>query len=257
METGTETPKTTYFEQFKSLKEAIHQGDFEKIILSRTKIVPTSKNGLSLFERLNQTYFSTFNYLISNPEIGVWMGATPEKLLSVNGVNVETMSLAGTKTTKEHWTPKEEEEQRLVTETIVHHLTETACQQITCKGPETLLAGPIEHLHTKISATMSLPTQWKTVLTALHPTPAVCGLPTQAARQYIPKLEGYNRKFYTGFIGMLTPETKNFFVNLRCMELFEKEAKLYIGGGITAPSEAEAEWNETERKAGTLISVLG
>lgn len=166
------------------------------------------------------------------------------------------MSLAGTKTPKEAWSEKEFEEQLLVTDTILKGLQDSQCQNIVIDGPQTIQAGNIEHLLTSIEADLAHKNDWTPVLKNLHPTPAVCGIPTEKAKVFIPELENYDREFYTGFIGIMNESRKDFYVNLRCMQLFDKSAKLYVGGGITAQSNGEAEWNETERKAETMARVL-
>lgn len=251
-----EENKADYFDTFNQLMLEIESGRFEKVILSRTKSIETSLNALSIFDKLNAAYKNTFNYVISNSRIGTWIGATPEKLLATDGMQMSTMSLAGTKTQADQWTVKEYREQQLVTDTILDVLKDAKLVQINTDGPHDLNAGKIQHLHTKITAQLPEPRAWKNLVSKLHPTPAVCGLPTQAAREFIPQLERHNRKYYTGFIGLISPTKTDFFVNLRCLELFVNHAKLYIGGGIISNSKAEDEWNETERKAETLGSIL-
>ena len=112
----------------------------------------------------------------------------------------------------------------------------------------------------------------------MHPTPAVCGLPKGSAKQFILKHEAYNREFYTGFLGELNCETTiaprsgrrnienrayaitrnstQLYVNLRCMQLKNQQAIIYVGGGITESSNAESEWEETVSKSLVIKSVL-
>ena len=198
--TSSEQNKEDYNLKFDSLQKEIAKGRFQKVILSRTKTIQTQQDAVTIFKLLNQKYLNTLNYIISNPEIGTWIGATPELLLSVENDKLKTMSLAGTKTANESWSEKEFEEQELVTETILDRLKETQCQNILIDGPTTIQAGKIEHLRTTFQANLSNKSNWAAVLKSLHPTPAVCGIPTEAAKQYIPTLEKYSREFYTGFI---------------------------------------------------------
>tara|TARA_B110000037_G_scaffold220367_1_gene288043 strand:+ start:23204 stop:24022 length:819 start_codon:yes stop_codon:yes gene_type:complete len=255
-DTSSIQAQTDYNTKFKNLQSEIESGRFKKVILSRTKTIDTNLDALTIFNQLNTAYGNTLNYIISNSEIGTWIAATPELLLSVDGNHLKTMALAGTKTTAEVWSKKEFDEQKFVSDTIVDNLNAANCTDIKLEGPKTTQAGKIEHLLTNISAEMTRERDWINVLKGLHPTPAVCGIPTSEAKQYIPDLEGYNREFYAGFIGMMKGNKKDFFVNLRCMELHENSAKLYVGGGITDQSIKDTEWNETERKAQTLASVL-
>ena len=117
------------------------------------------------------------------------------------------------------------------------------------------------------------------VIEALHPTPAVCGFPKQKAKEFILQHENYNRQYYTGFLGELnlkqsrTRNTNrrnvennayavvktysNFYVNLRCMQLKNETALVYVGGGITRDSDPEKEWEETVNKTKTIGNVLG
>lgn len=254
--TPNDESKSTYEQTFKTLIQAIDNGRFEKVILSRTKVLPTEKSALEIFDKLNETYSNTFNYVISNPSIGTWIGASPEHLLEINDNTLSTMSLAGTKTSHDEWTEKEFREQALVTTTIEKVLKAGGCSQLKLEGPSNLQAGKIEHLHTKITAIINQTNDWKKIATLLHPTPAVCGLPTEEARQFIPTLEHHQRKFYTGFLGLIAAQNIQLFVNLRCMELSKKQARLYIGGGIIAGSICEDEWRETERKSETLGALL-
>jgi isochorismate synthase len=73
------------------------------------------------------------------------------------------------------------------------------------------------------------------VISVLHPTPAVCGLPKQEAKDFILENEGYDRKYYTGFLGELNKEAFNketlksdLYVNLRCMKIKDNQAHLYV-----------------------------
>lgn len=166
------------------------------------------------------------------------------------------MSLAGTKTPENSWTEKEIEEQELVTNSIVEGLKNSNCTNLKTDGPNTIKAGKIEHLRTLISCDLKDKKDWTKVVQTLHPTPAVCGIPKLKAMDYIQQLENHDRQFYTGFIGIVKEDKKDLFVNLRCMQHFNGFAKLYLGGGITAPSDEEAEWLETEKKGMTLGSIL-
>jgi len=245
-----------YTDSFNKLKKEIDSNQFNKVILSRTKKINTEKSPLVIFDHLNEKYSETLNYVITNPKIGTWIGATPEKLFETSGLKINTMSLAGTKLPEKKWTNKEFEEQKMVTDVILEALNVGNCDIISSEGPETVTAGMVQHLKTPIKARMKNNSDWKKVLALLHPTPAVCGIPTKKAFDYIPKLENHNRHFYAGFIGIMKSKEKKFFVNLRCMEYRENEVMLYVGGGITARSNEEDEWQETENKSQTLLKVV-
>ena len=116
-------------------------------------------------------------------------------------------------------------------------------------------AGKIEHLKSEISAKLLSNSNWQSIVKSLHPTPAVCGIPTNTSKAFIHKNEKHSRAFYTGFIGVID-ENVNCFVNLRCMQLQECKAYLYLGGGLLKASTLEKEWEETERKANTLERFL-
>lgn len=252
----TSTEETAYRADFEKIHQSIESGAFDKVILSRIKVMPTQKSALEIFERLNEHYQNTFNYIISCPELGTWIGASPETLVSIDQLKIKTMSLAGTKTADDNWTQKEIDEQNFVTEAIITNLEKVNCSEIQANGPNTITAGPIEHLQTKITARLSNESDWVKLVHELHPTPAVCGIPTEASKRLIHQVEKHDRNFYTGYIGLLSKKHKQFFVNLRCMELLKGCAKLYVGGGLTADSKPDLEWLETERKSMTLSNCL-
>lgn len=150
-----------------------------------------------------------------HPKIGVWLGATPETLLSVNGLRFKTMALAGTQAISENqevsWGNKETEEQQLVADDIVKNLEALPIKKLTVAERETIRAGNVLHLRTLISGVMQAANQQvEQIITTLHPTPAVCGLPRDTAASFIQQYEGYDREFYTGFLGELNLEKENY-----------------------------------------------
>lgn len=87
------------------------------------------------------------------------------------------------------------------------------------------------------------------VLQLLHPTPAVCGLPKEEAYHFIIENEGYDRSYYSGFIGWLDPKGKNRSVRKPPLHEYPPQTfTLYAGGGLLAASQLEDEWQETEDK---------
>ena len=97
----------------------------------------------------------------------------------------------------------------------------------------------------------------------MHPTSAVCGLPKQEAKYFIQKHEGYDREYYSGFLGELNIDLVTFrtlqtdlFVNLRCMKVKQNKAQLFIGCGITKDSNPEKEYIETVNKSMTMKKII-
>ena len=245
---------------------AITSGQFKKLVTSRTEAVELEDMDVTeIYEKLLYTYPTAFRYCFYSPQSGLWMGATPEQLLKVENNTVHTVALAGTQLLTEGeenvWETKEREEQQFVTNYILEELREHAVEIVTTK-PYTFTAGNIVHIKTDISADLKIDSSLKEVICALHPTPAVCGLPKEEAKAFLKKNEGYDREFYSGYLGELNfdaatghPKT-DLFVNLRCMKIEGNVANLYIGCGITKDSNPEKEFFETVNKSMTMRRVL-
>ncbi len=238
----------------------IKTGSLRKVVLSRKQPIKGHFNNEKIISNLLDLYPDANCYFFYHPKIGKWCGATPEILLSIKGKMLHTMSLAGTRKLggekANEWGRKELEEQRFVTDSIVDDLRRVGVEQLEIGELQTIKAGNLLHLHSAITAKMPDSKTALDYLHKLHPTPAVCGLPKALALKYILDNEGYDRSFYTGYLGLITAQEQEYFVNLRCMELTENGATLYAGGGITAKSDAVAEYEETVNKMKTMYRLL-
>ena len=248
--------KEEYLQKLTTFRDEFESKGITKAIYSRIIQKTFNKNPVALFEKLCADYPNAFVYLISSKLFGTWIGATPETLLSFEENQFATMSLAGTKKDKSiSWTDKEREEQQLVTDFIKDELTALSVSDLKISSTFTTFTGSVYHLKTDISFKSGL-NQWTNIANALHPTPAVCGIPTKKAYAHILASENHNRDFYAGIIGFKEQEQLSTFVNLRCMQVHQNKVSLYVGGGITSKSEPEAEYEETENKAQTLLKVI-
>ena len=192
-----------------------------------------------------------------HPDFGLWMGATPERLITMSGHRLQTMALAGTRPcgSSEEWGNKEKEEQEFVVREIVNTLRQyTSSELIKYSDDETIRAGHLEHLRTTITAELSISSI--EAAQALHPTPAVGGVPKQMALDFIGRHEQLNRSLYSGFLGVFSPDQTNLYVNLRCMSIQDYSATVYVGGGITEKSNPQDEWQEVLQKANTMGRIL-
>lgn len=246
--------------------ESIRRNEFQKVVLSRSETVKLEHfDAIATFKKLTHTYPAAFTYCFFHPQIGMWFGASPEQLLKVSTNRFETMALAGTQkfdgNENVDWKNKEKEEQRFVTDFILENL-ENVTSDIAFSSPYTYRAGNLLHLKTDISGTLHEDSNVRQLLDILHPTPAVCGLPKDKARDFILENEGYDRNYYSGYLGELDlgfhsgQSMTDLFVNLRCMEIKNGSAVLYIGCGVTKDSEPQKEYIETVNKSMTIKKIL-
>lgn len=249
--------------------EAIKAGAFEKVVPARAKDVTLSEqfDVIDLFLRLTEGYENAFISFVSIPNVGSWLGATPEILIEKEDKVFRTVSLAGTKRLEEErpisetaWNQKEIEEQAMVSRFIINCFKKIRLREFTEKGPKTTKAGNLLHLKTIFEVDMDetnfseLPT---VMLGLLHPTSAVAGMPKAPALAFINEKEGLDRSFYSGFLGPIAvAQSTHIFVNLRCMQLFEQQVRLYAGAGVTEDSNPEKEYLETEMKCNTLLNKI-
>jgi isochorismate synthase len=249
--------KDEYLTKAKQYLGAFTNGEALKAILSRIKKVPFSCSKDDFFTALTDAYPNAFVYLIESELLGTWVGASPEVFVSRNADGVgSTMALAGTKVKEEgtDWSTKEIEEQKYVTDYIVERLEKAEANILRQDGPKTVDAGPVQHLRTDFEFYL-LEDLIPDLIKDLHPTPAVCGLPKESAANIIDNIEDHDRELYTGYIGV-QEDVVQLFVNLRCAQMIGNECFLYLGGGLTADSDPEAEWLETENKAKTLLNII-
>lgn len=260
--------------------EAMQRGEFRKVVLSRTKQVQfaNAPNAVTLFDKLCQAYPTAFVSAVSIPEKGqIWISATPERLVSIDADGIfRTASLAGTQSAFEPdgtpkrppeamWSQKEIEEQALVNRYIIECFKKIRLREYIEEGPKTIIAGNLMHLSTFFTVdtqAVRYPQLGTVMLRLLHPTAAVCGTPRDVAFRFINRHETHDRELYSGFLGPVNIDTttegaaSNLFVHIRCMKLEGRLATLYAGAGLTEDSVPEREWQETEMKCQTLLSVI-
>lgn len=255
-----EGPSETYTQTFERFLAPLRDHTFRKLVLSRSEVHPvgTDFSPIHTFLRACEAYPRMFIYLIHTPATGTWLGSTPEILLSGKGREWRTVALAGTMGLDEgEWSPKNREEQEMVAE-YIRNVLRPHCSEVHEEGPYTARAGQLLHLKSEFTFTLRQRERLGDLLQALHPTPAVCGLPKDEARTFILAHEGYSRSYYSGFVGWLDPlgET-HLYVNLRCLRWDGgPHVTLYAGGGLLPTSQCAKEWHETEEKMRTMKEVL-
>lgn len=265
--------ETEYTDLVRTGVAAIADKSVVKVVSSRAarQPLPAGFDPLAAFTELSEKYPRAFVSLVSVPGVGTWLGASPEVLAEVTADGqFHTMALAGTQPITPGLTPqaaiwrqKEIEEQALVARYIVSCFKQLRLREYQETGPRTVAAGQLLHLRTdfevdlkNVPSPASLGTD---MLRLLHPTSAVGGMPKVPALAFLQQHEGYDRAYYSGFLGPVNveaPGISRLFVNLRCLQMRATEAILYAGTGLTIDSDPEREWQETEMKMQTVAAVL-
>jgi len=261
------TPRE-YAIDFANFHSQLVSGAFRKIVLARCadEETPDSIPPLQLFHRACILYPRMFIALVSTPKSGCWLTATPEILLDGKTDAWRTIALAGTMKLEGdqlngegeslRWSTKNIQEQRIVA-TYITECLEQFTGEFHEEGPRTVRAANLVHLRSDFTFSLPDNRHLGDLLHALHPTPAVCGLPKRETFAFITHNEHTPRRYYSGFMGMLDPETEtHLYVSLRCMNIEGNRYHLYAGGGLLKDSQEELEWQETEAKLETMRNIL-
>lgn len=265
-----EEDKSSYEADFGKFHSAVCSGKVDKLVLSRKATVRVSGkiNPLVLFKNACRDNSHAFVALVSTSASGTWLMATPEILLERNGKDWHTIALAGTMAYGEYmqkgkWSSKNIKEQKFVAD-YIHSVISKFTDDIQRSEPHTISTGNIVHIRTDFSfytaeengkedAVASI----GNIVASLHPTPAVCGLPATAAHDFIRSNESVERKYYSGFCGMVQADGDfNLYVTLRCMNINGNSMDLFAGGGIMPDSNCEDEWRETQYKMQTMARCV-
>ena len=253
----SETVTESYRRSFTAFHAHVADHTFRKLVLSRTKEMALSceDDAKDLFLRTCKTFPRLMVMLFHTQQSGTWLIASPEILIERTEDSCHTVALAGTMPYKEgyaEWSSKNKEEQHIVEEYISQTLAPFA-KNVIKDGPVTMRAGNLAHLRTDFRF------QGKdlgALVSSLHPTPAVCGLPKREAMDFILTTEPHDREYYSGFAGPLNIlGNTHLFVSLRCCKILGKTIRLYAGGGIMPDSICESEWLETEQKMKTISCI--
>ena len=268
-ENFTETSKESFMALVEKGIQSVEIGITHKIVPARIKKIKLGSEFdlIKSFNQLVRSYPNAFVNFFHIPEVGTWIGASPEILIQTKGDDFYTMSLAGTQKAQGEnplksaaWTQKEIEEQAMVSRYIVDCFKKIRLREYDEHGPKTVLAGNLLHLRSDFKVNMkstNFPQLGTVMLQLLHPTSAVCGMPRAAALDFLQKNEPFKRSFYAGFIGPVNVEDEtSIYVNLRTARLVDGYAILYAGAGVTEDSVPEKEWEETEMKCDIIARHL-
>jgi isochorismate synthase len=209
-----------------------------------------------------------FNYWVSHGGSTSFIGSTPELLVRCTGDRVEASALAGSAARGADRDedrrlgemllscPKNGREHALVVSAVRAALEDIADRIVSPARPEILVLPEAQHLHTRVSGRLADPRTVVEVAGALHPTPAVCGVPREAARALIEREES-ERGWYAGAVGWMAANGDGeLAVALRSALLDDRRIAVWAGAGIVEGSNPDTELAETETKMTALFRGL-
>ncbi len=263
------TPVDYYLAAVTAARDAVRSADITKAVIAREIAVtcdrPIDRHGV--LRRLQASFGSSYRYAIDG-----LIGASPELLVEVDGVDVRAHPLAGTAPRTGDATldaeiaaalvdsTKNQVEHRVVID-VVHDTLLPWCSFLDWEpDPSIVVVANVQHLGTRIEGVLSSPPPHVLELVrALSPTPAVGGHPREEAMALIAAVEGVDRGRYAGAVGWFDATGNGTWaVTLRCAELSPDRmcARLIAGGGIVADSDPLAELAETQAKFQAMLSAL-
>lgn len=252
--------------------DAIGEQDLEKVVLARAVRFWAGDgerfDAPNTLRSLRRDEPDCDVFAVGHPDGSVFLGASPEPLLEVDGRSLRTVALAGT--IRRGLGPEEDElaraalmdsekdgrEHALVVDAIAQAL-EPLCTEVQTRGVEVRALTQVHHLETRVAGQLAPGTEALDVIERLHPTPATCGWPRERARAWIAEHEGLDRGWYAGPVGWLGARgVARFSVALRSALIRGDEAHAFGGAGIVRGSTPEGEWQETEAKLAAITQSL-
>jgi isochorismate synthase len=250
----------------RGITSAVSSGALTKAVASRRVEVRAERDvdPWAVLRRLSGRYPSTYRFGLRFGG-GSFVGATPERLFEKRGRSVITDALAGSISVdapdaerRLSASAKDQREHRPVVDHLLARLGPLAEAVEVPSEPVVRRLPNVLHLQTSVRATLRPGVHAADVAAALHPTPAVGGVPAAAAAAHIAASEAHARGWYCGPVGWIDADgNAELVVALRCGVLRGASAWLYAGGGIVEGSEPDAEWEETELKLRPLLEALG
>ncbi|MEL6553489.1 MAG: isochorismate synthase [Cyanobacteria bacterium J06621_11] len=255
-----------------SILPPVKQGPLHKVVLADVMdvVAPQVIDEVRSLQTLRQNHPDCTVFALSNGKGQSFIGASPERLLSIDQGQLMTDALAGSAPRSPQdgidrqlaqsllHSKKERYEHSVVVDFIVRQLRSLGLNPHYTDAPQILQLAHIQHLHTPISARLNpkvvSPLE---ILDKLHPTPAVAGLPRQLACELIHQHETFDRGLYAAPLGWLDTEgNSEFIVGIRSALINGCKARLYAGAGIVAGSEPAKELAEIKLKLQTLLNAL-
>ncbi|TYK55339.1 isochorismate synthase [Pseudomonas synxantha] len=248
----------------------IARGDLSKVVLARhiDHHLDAALDTGAVMGRLHARRNASHLFAIHRGE-HCFMGATPERLLSCEAGRLTTHALAGStrrglKPNEDQALgkrlladPKEQHEHRLVVQTITQALGDKVSDLHAAPHPNLLKLATVQHLSTPITARLNTGKRLLDGVQALHPTPAVGGLPRAPALDFIREHEGFDRGWYAAPVGWLDAEGNgDFLVALRSALITPRHCHAFAGCGIVEGSLPANEYEETQIKLASMQQAL-
>jgi isochorismate synthase len=241
--------------------QALGAGMLRKVVLARALDV-TADGPLDVaraLERAEVPGGSAVVFAMRAPDGTTFLGASPERLVRVQGRRFWTQALAGSAAPDEReWlaqSPKEVREHAAVVEDVRSALDAVA-ESLEVGDVTSVSLGYVVHLDASIQGTLRPGVTPVEVALALHPTAAVSGAPRDRARGFLRAQERLARGWYAGAVGWIGAEAADLRVALRCALVRGAAARLFIGAGVVEGSTPAGEWAETQRKASPMLKAL-
>ncbi len=271
-----DTPDRAGWEEaIKKSLDSIRVNGLKKIVLARQSLLEFEAeiDSLNLISRLKENAIGSFMFLFQFDSISTFLGATPELLYRREDDRITTEAIAGTRlrgSTEESdfnlenellHSDKDVREQQYVVNSIRASLNELCVQNNNSTNPgsskrSVLKLSQVQHLITKFQGKLKNKITDSSILSSLHPTPAVGGYPRAEALKEISSLEQFDRGWYAGPVGWISSNSAEFAVAIRSGLVQKNNLYLYSGAGILDGSKATDEWNEIENKISSFISIL-
>lgn len=250
----------------------IRAGHLDKVVLARSLVVSGVRldDARRIVERLRWADPDCFTFAAPLEGGSVLVGASPELLVRRRGRAVEShpmggscprspeRSVDGERARRLLASEKDRREHALVVEAVTDALAPHCSELATPGGVEVVSTAGMWHLATRVRGRLRDSAPSALGLAAdLHPTPAICGTPREAALQTISELEPQPRGLYSGIVGWVDAAGDGeWAVSLRCAEIGPSGARLHAGAGIVDGSDPLAEVAETRAKFGALLRAL-
>ncbi|ADO72136.1 isochorismate synthase [Stigmatella aurantiaca] len=243
--------------------ETIAQGRLQKVVLARAVEIEGERPfaPVDVLARLREQNPRCTTFLFRASDGTAFLGATPETLCRWEGRELRTEALAGTAPVAQAQELSGRDKERREHHAVVRYLLEVLgplAERIDADEVPTLLTlKNMVHLRTSVRAQLREGVGVADLVAAMHPTPAVGGTPSAMALAFLLEHEGLDRGWYAAPVGWVGPGRAHQVVALRSARVKGSKARLFVGAGIVAGSNAQAEWRETELKSLTMVRALG